>query len=171
MNYAQLGWVSPEAAMAAINSGTAEGLVESYELDLARANDVIQKIKEGSFMEEPSRRVFPGEAVETDPATGEQIQVAEEVPGWIPRPFDNVRVHKQVFEDFMKTTDYDALDEVGKEAAALYYDTLLKLEAEQAARDQAAQQQMAEGLGMNNAAKPQQAAPLPSLPGAQTPPQ
>lgn len=171
MNYAQLGWVSPEAAMAAINSGTAEGLVESYELDLARANDVIQKIKEGSFMEEPSRRVFPGEAVETDPATGEQIQVAEEVPGWIPRPFDNVRVHKQVFEDFMKTTDYDALDEVGKEAAALYYDTLLKLEAEQTARDQAAQQQMAEGLGMNNAAKPQQAAPLPSLPGAQTPPQ
>lgn len=171
MNYAQLGWVSPEAAMAAINSGTAEGLIESYELDLARANDVIQKIKEGSFMEEPSRRVFPGEAMEIDPQTGEEIQVAEEVPGWIPRPFDNVRVHKQVFEDFMKTTDYDDLDEVGKEAAALYYDTLLKLEAEQTARDQAAQQQMAEGLGMNNAAKPQQAAPLPSLPGGDTPPQ
>jgi hypothetical protein len=171
MNYAQLGWVSPEAAMAAINSGTAEGLIESYELDLARANDVIQKIKDGSFMDEPSRRVFPGEAMEIDPQTGEEIQVAEEVPGWIPRPFDNVRVHKQVFEDFMKTTDYDGLDEVGKEAAALYYDTLLKLEAEQAARDQAAQQQMAEGLGMNNAAKPQQAAPLPSLPGGETPPQ
>lgn len=165
MNYAQLGWVTPEAAMAAINSGTAEGLVESYELDLARANDVIQKIKDGVFMDEPNRQPFMGEGMDVDPATGEQVQVVTEVPGWMPRPFDNVRVHKQVFEDFMKTTDYEALDDPGKEAAALYYDTLLRLEADQQAAEAQAQQTMAEGLGRANAAAPQSAAPLPSLPG------
>lgn len=117
-------------------------------------------------MDEPNRRTFPTEGLETDPVTGEQMQVAEEVPGWMPRPFDNIRVHKQVFEDFMKTTDYDALDDPGKEAASIYYDTLLRLEAEVQAKADAAQQAQAQQLGMNNAAAPQTAAPLPSLPGA-----
>jgi len=158
--------------MAAINNGTAAGLVESYELDLARANDVIQRIKDGSFMEEANRQTFTGEGTEVDPMTGEEVQFTTEVPGWLPRPFDNVRVHKQVFEDFMKTTDYESLDAVGKEACALYYDTLLKLEAEQLAKQQQAQQAVAQDMGMKNAAAPQGASPLPSLPGVDNnPPQ
>lgn len=163
MNYAQLGWISPEQAMSAINSGTADKLIESYELDYARANAVIQKIKDGTFMDEPPRPVLPGENLVPDPMTG---MLPEQVPGWMPRPFDNIGVHKQQFADWMKTTDWDSLDPAGKEATNLYYQTLLDLEAAEAQREAMMQQQMAEGLGMANAAAPQGASPLPSLPGA-----
>lgn len=44
MNFAQLGWISPEVAMAAINGGTAENLIDDYELDVARQNLEIRKV-------------------------------------------------------------------------------------------------------------------------------
>jgi len=170
MNFAQLGWITPEAAMSAINSGTAEKLVEGYELDVARANQVIQKIKDGSFILEPPRPLFPGEGV--DPVTGQPPmdlntgQPISEAPGWMPRPFDNIRVHKTVFEDWMKTSDYESLPPEARSGANEYYQALLSLEAAEAQRAAQLQQQQAQDQGMFNAAKPQQASPLPSLPGA-----
>ena len=86
-------------------------------------------------------------------------------PDFMPRKFDNVSVHKQVFEDWMKTVDFEQSDPVIKEAAMLYYDGLDKLEQQRAAEEQQRQIQMAQGLGMANAAKPGGAG-VPSLPSA-----
>jgi hypothetical protein len=72
----------------------------------------------------------------------------------MPRKFDKVPVHKQRFEivDEDRRLRPSAIDQ--KEAANLYYDGLLQIEAQQAA-EAMVQQQQAEQLGMNNAAKPQ----------------
>jgi hypothetical protein len=143
--YADRGWISPTAAMAAIAGGTAEKLVESYELDVARANRIIQKIKAGP------------EVLFQEPLVDPTVP-----PSWAPRKFDNIAVHKAIFEDWMKTQDYDYAPIEVQTAAQLYYEALLYLEAEKAA--EAAQQQtaMAEQLGMENAARPQGASELPS---------
>ena len=96
-----------------------------------------------------------------------QYVPADEVPEWMPRPdIDNIRVHKQQFSDWLKSSDWDALDPPGKEAGLLYLKTLLDLEAKEAQREAELQQQQAEQMGTQNAAKPQMAAPLPSLPSA-----
>lgn len=160
MAFAERGWISPHAAMAAINSGTAENLVDSYERDVARANLIIQKILEGPevLFASPERRPFFGE----DPGFNEETQLPNEhVPGWMPRPFDSVPVQKDVFADWMKGTEYDDLSPPQQEAANTYYDALLQLEAKQQAQAAEAQAQTAESLGMSNAAKPQGPPPLP----------
>lgn len=158
--FADRGWVTPHAAMAAINSGTAESLVEGYERDVARANLVIQKIKDGpeTLFNTPPRRPFQGE----EPGLDETGAPREYMPGWLPRPFDNVRVHLDVFADWMKSGEYDALPPPQMEAANAYYDALLGIEATQRAQQAAAQEEMAQALGSANAARPQAPAPLPS---------
>jgi hypothetical protein len=160
MAFAERGWISSHAAMAAINSGTAENLVDSYERDVARANLVIQKVIEGPevLFSTPERRPFFGE----DPGIDEETQESREyIPGWMPRPFDDVKVQKDVFADWMKGTEYDDLEPPQQEAANAYYDALLNLEAKQNATAAEAQAQTAESLGMSNASKPQGPPPLP----------
>lgn len=164
LSYADRGWVSPEAAMAAMNGGTAENLILSYELDVERAGQIIQSIKDGTFHATPPRPVFAGE----DPGwaideQGNEIvgQMAITVPGWMPRPFDNPRVHLSVFGDWMKTADYGVLGPEEQQAASHYYAALLSIEAMQAAKEAEQQQQLAQGLGMSNAARPQGPPPTP----------
>jgi hypothetical protein len=160
MAFAERGWISPHAAMAAINSGTAENLVDSYERDVARANLIIQKIIEGPevLFSTPERRPFFGE----DPGIDEGTQLPREyIPGWMPRPFDDTKVLKDVFADWMKGTEYDDLPPESQEAANAVYDGILQLEAKQNAAAAEAQAQTAESLGMSNAAKPQTPPPLP----------
>jgi hypothetical protein len=202
MGYANLGWITPEAAMSAIAGGTAENLVKSYELDVARAWGVIKKIKAGpevllseghEFLDAqmaPPPPMSPQPGMESQGATypvpGRDAPVEPPVapeqapvgpdgapfdqmggqappppapmlrpPSWMPRKFDNLRVHKSVFEDYMKTPDYDFAEEPVKEAANLYYDALEWLESEKQAKDAAAQAAQAESYGMQNAAAPQ----------------
>lgn len=158
--FADRGWVSPHEAMAAINNGTAEGLVQSYERDIARANLVIQKCKEGPavLFATPPRRPFFGE----DPGIDEETGLPREyVSGWMPRPFDNVAVQKDVIADWMKSVDYDELDPPSQEAINAVYDSFLELEAKQQAQAAMAQEETAQSLGMNNASKPQTAPPMP----------
>ncbi|HEU5115580.1 MAG TPA: hypothetical protein VFT74_02785 [Isosphaeraceae bacterium] len=160
MAFAERGWIPPHAAMAAINNGTAENLVESYERDVARANLIIQKVTEGpeALFQTPPRRPFFGEEPGIDEETG---QPKEFVPGWMPRPFDNVKVQKDVFADWMKSTEYDDLDQPSQEAANAYYEALLQIEAKHNAEAAEAQEMTAQSLGMSNAAKPQGPPPLP----------
>lgn len=174
--YADRGWVGPDDAMTAIDNGSAEALVERIQLDEGRANEIIQSIEDETFMEQAPRPVFPDEdagfEVEpeyvTDPATGEPIidQMtgepmvavpgipATEVPGWMPRPFDRVPVHKAVFEDFMKSQEWSLLNDDQKTATMTYYSELLNIEARQAAKEQAMMAQQAMDLGAANAARP-----------------
>lgn len=160
LSFADRGWISPHEAMAAINSGTAEGLVQSYERDVARANLLIQKVKEGPevLFSTPPRRPFFGEDPGIDESTG---QPREYVPGWMPRPFDNTAVQKDVIADWFKSVEYDELPPPAQEAANAVYDAFLQLEAKKQAEAAEAQQQTAESLGAANAAKPQLPKPLP----------
>lgn len=152
MAFADRGWISPQAAMAAINGGTAEKLVDDYELAIGRAHQIIEKIKAGpeTLFNVPPR---------LDPLTG------QEVDGWMPRPFDKVPIQIEVFESWMQTVDFDQLPIDMKHAAELYYSGLKQIEAQQMAQQQMAQAAMAEGLGMQNAARPQDGKPMPDQPG------
>jgi hypothetical protein len=118
-------------------------------------------------LDETGQQMFePGEP---DPMTGMPTEPkpmympATEVPDWMPRPFDNTSIHKKMWEDWMQTPDWDALDEPQKEQGMLYYTALLDLESMAAQREAELQTQQAESLGMQNAAKPQQKL-SPSLP-------
>lgn len=142
LGYADRGWISPQQAMAAINGGTAEKLIESYELDVSRANRVLQRIVKA-----------PEEVL------------AGDTDLWMPRPFDNIQIHKNVCEDFLKTETYDMAEDNVKEMLNLYYEGLLALEAQQQAQAAAQQSLQAEQQGMGNAAKPQGATPMPDMPG------
>ena len=65
--YADRGWVSPQVAMAAIQGGTAEKLIQGYELDVARANRIIQAIRQGTVMD-------MGSWMAKDPLSGETAE-------------------------------------------------------------------------------------------------
>lgn len=86
-----------------------------------------------------------------DPETGEPVST---VPGWMPRPFDNVGVQMSVFEDFMMTAVYDELEPGMQEATNAYYEALLNLKAKHAAEQQAEDAMMAQELGQANATRP-----------------
>jgi hypothetical protein len=157
--FADRGWIDPQDAMAAIDNGTAAGLVESFERDQARADLLIQRIRDGSIVNMPERPPFPGEN-----AVDETGMPLMSVPGWMPRPIDNIPVQKARFADWMKTSDYDSLDPEMQQVANTIYAGYLQVEAEQAAQAQAAEMAQAEDLGMGNAAKPQDKG-MPSQPG------
>jgi hypothetical protein len=205
MNIAQMfpGYFPPEIILSALNNGNAEGLIEGYEEDVARANYVITLIRSGNFWNEPMRQVWPGEEAGTmlnpetggpmmmpsgreepileptgmpNPETGEpemtvtgakpvMVPVPEnEVPGWMPRPFDSVSVHKAVMESWFKTDEWNTLDQEAKQASMTYYAQLLKMEETEAVRKSKLQSELAEGQGLANAAKPQGTKPMPSQP-------
>jgi hypothetical protein len=184
MNWAQLGWVEPHMAMAAIEGGAAEGLIKSYELDIARANRIIQQIFEDpesvlSGENVPNAQMQPPPQPMQAPQMGPDgapmpvapqppPQIPLDVPWWMPRPFDKIPVYKNEFENAMKTQRYDLAPAPVKEMLLLAYNGLLQLEAEQQAREAAAQTAQAMELGMGNAAQPQ-AKPMPSMPGISGP--
>jgi hypothetical protein len=183
MNFAQAfpGAFPPEEVMSAITNGSAEILLDRYELSKARANTVIQKIRDGSFLEMGMRPTLSSEQhmepvydangqLVRDPMSGQvQMQPAQEVPEWMPRPFDNVPILKGEMEKWMMTSDWDDLPPEAKDAGNMYYQALLDLEQENAQRQASLQMQQAQTLGMKNAAQPQ-TAPMPSLPTAGPPP-
>jgi hypothetical protein len=161
------GWLQPQDALAAIQEGSIERLVESYWLDVARANDVIQRLRDGTFMEMPSRsNVDPlTQQPITDPQSGESMGV----PGYMPDQQDNLQVWKKVFADWMKTDDYSRQPAPVQDAARQVWQAIQALEQAKAVQDAQLQMQLAQGQGMANAAAPQTKG-MPSLPGSGQPP-
>lgn len=108
-----------------------------------------------------------------DPATGEQVQAGErpqlkpvmetELPGWMPRPFDNVPVQKAVLTTWMKTDDWAKLEEAKQRATMQVYSAMVEIEQRNSEMQAGVQSGMAEEAGMLNATKSPQK-PLPSLP-------
>jgi hypothetical protein len=141
--FADRDWISPRQAMASVSTGNVDVLGQAWKQDMARANYIIQLIKRGP------QELF---GLRENP---------DGTPGWMPRPFDNVDIHTEVFETWMKTTDWDRLEDGMREAGKVYYDALLQIKQQREMEAQMQQQQMAEGLGMQNAAAPQQASPKP----------
>lgn len=164
MNYAQLGWVGSEDAMTAIETGTTERVLRSLAQDEARVGRIIQRIKEGpdslfNMPMLPTGRMIPS-------PDGQVSGQPEMVPGWMPRYSDNLQVFRVTFEDWMKTEEFERLDPQMQVAAAQIYAGVLELEAQKMQEKANAQAQMAEGMGMENAARPQGAKPLPSMASA-----
>lgn len=156
MGYADRKWITPEQAMAAIEQGTAGDLVDSYELDVARAHRVIQKIMAG-----------PDVFLAEKPTAGPN-GVVEQVPSWMPREYDNIDVHYTIFTDFAKTVEFERQPDPVKEAITLYINGLTWLKDQRMNKQAAQQAQQAAQMGMANATKsptPEQ----PTLPGLDSP--
>lgn len=168
------GYVRPEVAIEiALNGASPESVIDRFEMDKARANMIIQKIRDGSIMFMPSRQEFV--AGQVNPATGLPYEPGMGlVAGWMPRRFDDVAVQKWVFENWLKTDDAANLPVHLYTIAMTVYDQYMNLEAQQQAQAMAAQSAQAEELGTTNAAKPQpQEAPkpMPSTPSPAPPDQ
>lgn len=152
--YADRGWISPQQAMLAVNSGTADALVQSMELDVARVDRVIQKIRDGSVMEMPLRQ-----DTMIDPMSG--VPQIMEVPSYMPSEHDELGVWRQRMGDWMKTSEFDGLDPGLQEVAQQIMSGIEFLRVVGQQRQAQQQSAAAEQLGMENAAKPVKAKPLP----------
>jgi hypothetical protein len=164
--YASMGWITGEQAIASIEGGMAEKLTEGYDQDVAKVNRIINRIRDGSVMEMPTR---PEQREVPDPATGVPVTVTEEVPIWMPNEWDSVPVWKQQLGLWMKTQDYEALAAEypdRAEVAKLMWNGLGQLQEQKAMEAAQRQQQMAQSLGMGNAAAPQGPPATPSVPNA-----
>ena len=165
MAFADRMWISPERAMHAINTGTAENLIKDIELAEARVHRVIRRIKEGTWEQMPTRIV----PAQPDPVTGQRVDPQtglpyQEVPGWMPLPWDNLKMWRQVFELWFSTEEAETLPHEDQEAANLIYRMVLDLEAQEAMLQAMRQQSIAQNAGMANAAKPQGPPSMPDMP-------
>jgi hypothetical protein len=160
--YAQMQWITGPQAMDAIEHNQPGKLTETYDLDQAKINRIIQKIRDGTIMDMPTRvEMVPGPP---DPVTGEVQEVETEVPAWMPSDFDNVPVWQQVLANWLKTEDYENAPREAQEVGKLMWQGLQELQKQHAMRQAQQQQAMAQSLGMGNAAKPQGPSALPSTP-------
>jgi hypothetical protein len=164
--YASMQWISGEQAIAAIEGGMAEKLTEGYDQDVAKVNRIINRIRDGSVMDMPTRqetRQIP------DPLTGMTTTVIEEVPIWMPNEWDSVPVWQQQLGLWMKTQDFEALateNPERAEVAKLMWSGLQQLEQQKAMERAQQQQAMATSLGMGNASAPQGPPSPPSVANA-----
>jgi hypothetical protein len=163
------GYLSPEVAIAALHGGTAENLIRSYELDMARVNNVIQAIVNGTVLDMPARQEqVPGPP---DPVTGQPgAPQTVEVGSYMPGEMDSLPIWKKAFGDFMKTNAFDTLTPEMQTVAQQVWSALKLQESQQAAQAQAAQMAEAQRLGSQNAAAPQTKG-VPSQPGVSAPAQ
>jgi hypothetical protein len=160
--YASMGWITPQKTMWAIENGQPGTLTETYDLNKARVNRIIQKIRDGTIMEMPTRtEMVPGVP---DPITGQVQDVPMEVPAWMPADYDDVRVWKSELGDWLKTDDYERSAPEVQEVGRLMWAGLQEIEAQQAQRAAGEQMAMAQSLGMGNAASPQGPPAPPSQP-------
>jgi len=160
------GYLTPEQAIGALDDGTSEKLIRSYELDEARANRIISKIRDGTVMDMPARDNVDDTGLPIiDPQTG----LPEQVPTYMPDMQDNEKVWLQIFSDWMKTTDYESLVPAYQFVAKEIYSGIRRQELIKAQQAAMIQTQMAEQQGMQNAAKTPAAKPMPSLPAALPP--
>lgn len=187
-NLFQMGAITPEEAASAIERGSSESLLRSISFDQGRAGRIIQRIKAGpdvlfsmpylptGQMVEPQVDPMTGQpaidpmtgqpvALPTNPVTGQTYQPgeAELAPGWMPRYSDNITVMKAIFEDWMKTEEFERLEPDMQTATAQIYAKLLQLEAQKAQAQAEEMNAQAADRGMQNAAAPP-VKPMPSMP-------
>lgn len=158
-DFADRQWIPPQAAMAAINTGLWEGLIESYELDKGRINRIIRKIKDDTVFSLPTR-------VQTDPTTGMPVIGPDgqpmQVPGYMPDEQDDLVVWRTTLSDWMKTEEFERINAGMQEVCRQMLRGIQMLEAQAQMREMQAQAAYAESQGMDNASKPVREKPSPS---------
>lgn len=193
LQFVQTNWpgaISPEAAVAILHGGNADALLKSSQYDIARAARMVRALEQGMEVLErefppmlqqmtvgplvgatPEGKPMYGNPGDPDPMTGVPVSqvVSQEVPGWLPRKQDNVPIYKQVVGDATKTPRFDEFPVHIKENFSLFLNAL-EMRERQLAMDKAAlEQEMAQGLGMANAAAPQGEIAQPSKPSIGNP--
>jgi hypothetical protein len=157
LEWIQANWpgaFTAEAALATIHGGSAEGLLRSYENDVAKAWRIVKRLQKGEAGMASFGTHFDPNV--PDLATG---QMGVDVPNWMPEDWDAIPIWRQVFGDYMKTEHFEGSDEHVQENFRLIWQGLEQTEQMRAAKQAAQQQMQAESLGMGNAAKPGDAPP------------
>jgi hypothetical protein len=159
------GWLDPQEALIALQTGSLDRLVASFWLDLARVNTVIEKIRDGTVMDMPTRG-------STDPVTKQPIvdpQTGQPMPypGYMPDEQDDLKIWERVWSDWSKTDDYAQQPPQNQEIARQVWDGIQALKQAKVMQDAMMQSQMAEQQGLSNATKGPQPKPMPSQPAPQ----
>lgn len=158
------GFLTPQETLAALQAGSIDRITQTYWLDLARANNAVQKIRDGSASQMPTAGTINPLTgrTEVNPDTGQP----DEIPMWMPSEQDNLDVWERVFGDWMKTDDFAQASSLAQQQARAVWDAIQSLKTVKAQRDAAQQNAMAAQIGLQNAATPPATKPLPSLPAA-----
>ena len=134
-------------------------------LDVSKANRIIQRIRNGTVMDMPTRHdIGPDGGPLLDPVSG----LPADVPSFMPDVQDNKDVWQAVFGDWMKTDEYDGLDPAMQAVAKQIFTGIKHMQAQEAQQALMAQEAQAGALGMQAATRPQTAKPLPNMPAAPT---
>jgi hypothetical protein len=138
------GLVDPQKAIMALNAGTADALIDSYELDRDKQMREIEQLVQMGRME------------------GQGVPMVDPIA-------DDHEVHLDVLTDWMKTVDYELQPEIVKEAAQLHAQWHQQEAQAKQAQQLAMQGAAAEQAGMENAAAPQAPGkPMPSQPSMES---
>lgn len=155
IQFIQANWpgaISAEAALSTLHGGSAEGLLRSYQNDVARAWRVVRRLQD--YTPESFGTHF-------DPAVPDLMtgQMGAQVPNWMPREWDSIPIWRQVIGDYLKTEDFERRSEDVQHRFELVWQGLEQTEQMRAAKQAAQQQMQAQSLGMGNAAAPQSTPP------------
>lgn len=167
--YSSMGWITGQQAMSAIERGQLDYLTQSFDLDVRRISRIIERIKDGTIMDTPTRTQ---QVPAIDPATGapatgpggQPLTTPQDVPVWMPDTYDSVPVWKENLAIWLKSDDFERSSPEAQEVGRLMWDGLGRLEQEHAQTQARQQMAMAQSLGMGNAAAPQGPPSLPSQP-------
>jgi len=167
--YAQMEWITGQQAMSAIERGQLDYLTQSFDLDVRRISRIIERIKNGTIMDMPTRTQ---QVPAIDPMTGapaigpdgKPLTIPQEIPAWMPDKFDSVPVWKENLAIWLKSDDFERSSKEAQEVGRLMWEALGQLEAEHAQEQAQQQMAMAQSLGMGNAAAPQGPPAPPSQP-------
>lgn len=138
--YAQMGWIDPQRAIAAVQAGSAEGIVQSYELQIRSEQMNIQRAVAlaGTLTPYASPADFAKAAVP------------------IAKPYENQKLRMSVLTDFFASPAWDNLPPPVQQVLETLYaqrKVLVQREVMQQAQETA---MMAQQLGSTNAARPTQ---------------
>ena len=138
--YAQMGWVDPQKAIAAIQAGTAEGIVQSYELQIRSEQRNIQ-------------RAVALAGTLTPFATASDFAKAA-----IPeaKPYENQKIRMQVLTDFFSSSEWDYLPPEVQHVLELLYQQRKMLQQQEVMQQMQETAALSQQLGSANAARPTQ---------------
>jgi hypothetical protein len=167
--YASMQWITGQQAMSAIERGQLDYLTQSFDLDVRRISRIIERIKDGTIMDMPTRtqQVPAIDPMTGGPAAGpdgKPLTIPQEIPAWMPDKFDSVPVWKENLAIWLKSDDFERSSKEAQEVGRLMWEGLGQLEAEHAQEQAQQQMAMAQSLGMGNAAAPQGPPAPPSQP-------
>lgn len=168
--YADRQWISGEAAMLAIDAGTADELLDAIQLDISWQQFEDQMIAQLDPEEMDRVITEVAQVAADDQAQGGDPSAAPPPPGPWPhaRSFDNHRVHIDQCNTWRKTKQFALLPKEVQQAAEFHVQEHERFLAAKAQQDFEIQQQQASAYGAQNAARPPQPLGQPSKPAIQS---